>query len=87
MDILQAKINIVQAAREHHVSETSINNWKRQFLEAGRLGLSSERLPGTSRQEADLEAENESLRTALKEATTLVRVWKMSAESSPGASR
>jgi transposase len=86
--VLEARVTIVQAARDHQVSETSIGNWKRQFLEAGRIGLVLGRAPGCSvGREAELEAENEKLTTALAEATLLVRVWRMSAESRLGPSR
>jgi transposase len=80
--VLEARTTITRAAREHQVSETSIGNWKRQFLDAGRIGLESGRAPGGSAgREAELTAENEKLTTALSEAILLVRVWRMSAES------
>ena len=86
--VLEAKMTIAQAARDHKVSETSIGNWKRQFLEAGRAGLVLGRAPGCSvGREAELLAENEKLTIALREATLLVRVWRMSAESRLGPSR
>ena len=85
--VLGSQTTVVRAAREYKVSETSIGNWKRQFLEAGRAGLAFGRVPGGSTREAELEAENASLRTALKEATVLIRVWRMSAESRLGPSR
>ena len=88
LDVLGSRVTIVQAARDHKVSETSIGNWKRQFLEAGRVGLVLGRAPGCPvGREAELEAENEKLVVALKEATVLVRVWRMSAESRLGPSR
>lgn len=86
MDILESRTTIVQAAREHHVSETSISNWKRQFIEAGCVGLSLGRLAEFSQRAADLEAENQDLRTALDEAMVLLKVWRMSAESRLGPS-
>ena len=86
--VLEARVTIVQAARDHQVSETSIGNWKRQFLEAGRVGLELGRTPGCAPgREAELEAENQKLAIALSEATVLVRVWRMSAESRLGPSR
>lgn len=86
--VLEARMTIVQAARDYQVSETSIGNWKRQFLEAGRAGLVLGRAPGRSvGREAELEAENKKLELALSEATVLVRVWRMSAESRLGPSR
>jgi transposase len=86
--VLEARTTIVQAARDHKVSETSIGNWKRQFLDAGRIGLELGHAPGCSTgREAELAAENEKLTTALSDATILVRVWRMSAESRLGPSR
>jgi transposase len=85
--VLEARTTIVRAAREYQVSETSIGNWKRQFLDAGRIGLELGRAPGGSvGREAELIAENEKLATALSEATLLVRVWRMSAERSTSPS-
>ena len=39
MDVLGGRITVVQAAREHRVGETSVGNWKRQFIEAGCTSL------------------------------------------------
>jgi transposase len=86
MDILESRTTIVQAAREHHVSETSISNWRRQFIEAGCVGLAPGRSAESSQRAAELEAENQQLRTALDEAMVLLRVWRMSAESRLGPS-
>jgi transposase len=87
MDILEARTTIVRAAREHQVSETSISNWKRQFIEAGCVGLMPGRSAETAQREVELETENERLREALDEAMVLVRVWRMSAEGRLGPSR
>lgn len=87
LDILEARTTIVQAARVHHVSETAIGNWKRQFIDSGRIGLQPGRSAESSAREVELEAEIASLRTALEDATILVRVWRMSAESRLGPSR
>jgi len=84
--ILAAKTTVVQAARDHQVSETSVCNWKRQFLEAGRAGLAEGPRMHDPAHEAELRAENEALRQALRDAVVQVRVWKMSAESRLGPS-
>jgi len=39
LDIIGARITIAQAARDLQVSETSLCNWKRQFLDGGKAGL------------------------------------------------
>jgi transposase len=85
--VLAAKTTIAQAAREYQVSETSVNNWRRQFVEAGRAGLSEGLTSFNPAREAILKAENEVLKAALRDASVQVRVWKMSAESRLGPSR
>jgi transposase len=84
--VLGARTSIVQAARDHQVSETAICNWKRQFLEAGRAGLADGATVRDLVHEAQLKRENEALKEALREASVQVRVWKMSAESRLGPS-
>jgi transposase len=86
LTVVSGRSTISKLARECGVSETSICNWKRQFLEGGRAGLreglGSQRLS----REAELRAENEALKTALREAAVQVRVWRMSAEGRLGPS-
>ena len=79
LSILAGEITIAEAARQYKVSEQSVGTWKRQFLEAGRAGLTSATSKTTSR-EAQLERENEELKAALGEAAVELRVWKKSAE-------
>jgi transposase len=87
LQLLEVRTTVVQAPREHQVSETSISNGKRQFIEAGCVGL----IPGCSAEtavrKAELETENEQFRAALDEAMVLVRVRTMSAEGRLGPSR
>jgi transposase len=85
--VVSGKSTISKMAREHGVSETSICNWKRRFLEAGRAGLAEGVTAQRMAREAELRAENDALRVALREAAIQVRVWKMSAESRLGPSR
>jgi transposase len=86
--VLSARTTVAQAARDYRVSETSVCNWRRQFLEGGRLGLAEgAAIHGGLEAEARLRAENERLKSALRDMTVLVRVWKMSAESRLGPSR
>src|SRR5665647_1844070 len=39
LSILAGELSVAEAARRAKVSEQSVGNWKRQFLEAGRAGL------------------------------------------------
>lgn len=64
------------------MSEQSVHNWKRRFLDAGREGLEK----GARRRswrELELEAENEELKAALGEAHVQLRVWHEAAEYLP----
>ncbi len=78
--VLAREMTIAQAADKHHVSQTSIGNWKRRFMEAGRAGLEA---AGTALPDppylAQLAAQNDTLKTRLNEAQVLARVWQMSA--------
>src|SRR5665647_1934814 len=76
LSILAGELSVAEAARRAKVSEQSVGNWKRQFLEAG---------PTT--REAQLEAEVADLTQALGEAAVELRVWKKSAEGRLGPSR
>ncbi|MEY9846295.1 transposase-like protein [Streptacidiphilus sp. BW17] len=42
LSILAGEITVAEAARRAQVSEQSIGNWKRQFLESDRAGLARE---------------------------------------------
>jgi transposase len=37
--VLAGELTVAQAARQSKVSEQSVSNWKRQFIETGRAGL------------------------------------------------
>jgi transposase len=41
LSVLAGEVTVAEAARKAKVSEQSVGNWKRQFLEAGRLGLAA----------------------------------------------
>src|SRR5665647_379035 len=86
LSILAGEVSVAEAARRAKVSEQSVGNWKRQFLEAGRAGLATGRAGPTTR-EAQLEAEVADLTQALGEAAVELRVWKRSAEGRLGPSR
>jgi transposase len=64
LSILAGEITVAEAARRAKVSEQSVGNWKRQFLEAGKSGLVAGK-SGPSTREQQLEAE----------VTELTRPW------------
>ena len=86
LSILAGEITVAEAARRAKVSEQSVGNWKRQFLEAGKSGLAVGK-SGPSTREQQLEAEVTELTQALGEAAVELRVWKKSAEGRLGPSR
>ncbi|MGC0274233.1 transposase [Pseudactinotalea sp. Z1739] len=86
LSILSGEVTVAEAARRAKVSEQSVGNWKRAFLEAGRTGLAAGK-SGPSTREAQLEAEVQDLTQALGEAHLEARVWKKSAQGQLGPSR
>ena len=86
LSILAGEMTVAEEARKAKVSEQSVGNWKRQFLEAGKTGLVAGKC-GPSTREAQLEAEVVDLTQALGEAAVEIRVWKKSAEGRLGPSR
>ena len=86
LSILAGEMTVAAAARQAKVSEQSVGNWKRQFLESGRSGLVAGK-SGPFTREAQLEAEVAELTQALGEAAVEPRVWKKSAEGRLGPSR
>ena len=86
LSILAGEMSVVEAARKAKVSEQSVGNWKRQFLESGRTGLVAGKFEPSTR-EQQLEAEVVDLTQALGEAAVEIRVWKKSAEGRLGPSR
>lgn len=87
LSVLAGEVTVAEAARRAKVSEQSVGNWKRQFLEAGRSGLVAGKSGGPSTREQQLAAEIEDLTQALGEAHLQARVWKKSAEGRLGPSR
>jgi transposase len=81
------EISVAEAARRAKVSEQSISNWKRQFLEGAKQGLADGGRPGSNPQVQRLESEIEDLKAALGEAHVELRVWKKSAEGRLGPTR
>nr|WP_231905638.1 helix-turn-helix domain-containing protein [Streptomyces davaonensis] len=79
IDVLSGRHTLAEAARQASVSEQSVGNWKRQFLEGGRTALEG----GASRnaqRERELLAEISELKTALGEAYVQLRVRRKSGE-------
>jgi len=77
LSVLPGESSGAEAARRHGVSETSIANWKNQFLAAGRQGLEhGEGASEPTSREARLEAEVDDLTRALGEAHVELRALK-----------
>ena len=87
LSILAGELTVAEAARRSKVSETTIGNWKRQFLEAGAAGVAAGGRAGPNAAERALAEEVEDLKAALGEAHVELRVWKKSAEYRLGPSR
>jgi transposase len=85
--VISGEMTVAEAARRSKVSEQSIGNWKRQFLEGGKQGLADGSRPGSNPQVQRLEAEVEDMKAALGEAHVELRVWKKSAEGRLGPTR
>ena len=85
--VVSGELSVAEAARRSQVSEQSIGNWKRQFLEGGKQGLADGSRPGSNPQVRRLEDEVEELKAALGEAHVELRVWKKSAEFRLGPTR
>ncbi len=45
LSVLAGEVSMAEAARQANVSQSSVSKWKRQFLEAGQLGLAPGRSP------------------------------------------
>jgi len=57
LSILAGEISVAEAARPAKVSEQSVGNWKRQFLEAGRARLAAGKTgPSTREPQLGVEA-------------------------------
>jgi transposase len=87
LSVVSGEMSSAEAARRGKVSEQSISNWKRQFLESGKAGLLEGKAVGPNARERQLEDEVEELKAALGEAHVELRVWKKSAEGRLGPTR
>ena len=82
LSVVRGELSAAAAGRRAGVSEQTVHNWKKAFLEGGRdrLALGARR---RSTRELELEAECEELKAALGEAHVQLRVWKKGAEYLP----
>ncbi|MFJ4002686.1 helix-turn-helix domain-containing protein [Streptomyces sp. NPDC090023] len=79
--VLAKECSISEAARTAQVSEQSIANWRRQFLEGGSAALAGRSEPPSgSRREAALIEEVHKLKQALGEAYVEVMTWRRSGD-------
>jgi transposase-like protein len=79
---LTSGASAAQIAREYQVSEASVAKWKKQFVEGGARSLGA--LSSPPSRVAELEAEVRSLRKSLREAKTLLAVWKHAMDNQLG---
>jgi transposase len=83
LSVLAGEMSVAEAARRVKVSEQSVSNWKRLFVEAGRQGVAAGGKPGPNSRERQLLVELEEVKAALGEAHVQLRVWKKAAEYLP----
>jgi transposase len=86
LSILAGEVTVAEAARRARVSEQSVGNCKRHFLEPGRAGLLAGK-SGPSTRKARPQAQVAELTQALDEAAVELPVWNRSAEDRLGPSR
>lgn len=67
LSAVSGEASVADLARRHGVSETSIANWKQQFLQAGRQGLEAAARRGPSSRELELVHEVQTLTQAVGE--------------------
>ncbi|MBA0053577.1 helix-turn-helix domain-containing protein [Streptomyces sp. AJS327] len=79
LSVLSGDHTIAEAARKANVSEQSVGNWKRQFLEGGRASLEGGD-SRTAKRERELRSEIAELKTALGEAYVQLRVRRRGGE-------
>ncbi|ALC29162.1 transposase [Streptomyces bacillaris] len=79
--VLAKETTVSQAARQAQVSEQAIANWRRQFIQAGRLGLEGQAAVRTSHKEDLLSDEVRKLKLALGEAYIELLTWRRVGEA------
>jgi transposase len=74
--VLRGEVTIAEAARREGVSQTSIANWRDQFLNAGSAAVAAGGPTKPTSREQQLAAECEQLAAALGEAHMELRLWR-----------
>lgn len=79
--VVTGELTAAEAAREAGVSEQSVSNWRRQFIEGGRNGLAGEggRDSGNATRIAELTKENATLKATIGELYIELRMYGRSA--------
>ncbi|WP_370420616.1 transposase [Streptomyces sp. QH1-20] len=67
LGVLTGEETAAEAARRAGVSEQSVWNWRRQFIEAGRLGLTGEVMTRDAARADDMSKEISTLKTTIGE--------------------
>jgi transposase-like protein len=87
LSILAGEISVAEAARRAKVSEQSVGNWKRQFLEAGKTGLAAGKAGPSTREQQLFFGSMSATRAAVQRPWTRHDVTgHHSPSSSPGVS-
>ncbi|CAM5273980.1 helix-turn-helix domain-containing protein [Streptomyces fumanus] len=83
--VMSGELSAAEAAREAGVSEQSVSNWRRQFIEGGRNGLAGEsgKDTGEASRVAELTQENAMLKTMIAELYMELRKYGRSAAVRP----
>jgi transposase len=76
MSVLTKEHTVAEAARRARVSEQSIANWRKQFIDGGESGLRGSVVNNSSQREEQLLAEIRKLKTALGEAYVEIMTWR-----------
>lgn len=74
--VLRGEVSIAEAARREGVSQTSIANWRDQFLDGGQHAVAAGGPVKPTSREQQLAVENEQLAAALGEAHMELRLWR-----------
>lgn len=74
--VLRGELSVAEAARREGVSQTSIANWRDQFLDGGQQAVTAGGPTKPTSREQQLAAENEQLAAALGEAHMELRLWR-----------
>lgn len=77
LSVVKGESTVVDVARREGVSEQTVRNWRRQFIEAGKAGLLAGQSKSSSR-EQQLEEQVAELTQALGEAAIEIRSWQKS---------